>query len=49
MGTVISSSVTKNGTTISGNVTNIVVVVTAPGYASDAGHAGTGTIIATYC
>jgi hypothetical protein len=49
MGTVISSSVTKSGTAISGNVAKIVVVVTAPGYASDPGHPGTGTIIATYC
>ena len=30
MGTVVSSGVTKNGTTISGNITKIVVVVTAP-------------------
>jgi large repetitive protein len=49
MGTVVSSSVTKGGTTIAGNITKIVVVVTAPGYASDPGHPGTGTIIATYC
>jgi Bacterial Ig-like domain (group 3) len=49
MGTAVSSSVTKNGATISGNVTKIVVVVTAPGYASDPGHPGTGTVVATYC
>jgi len=49
MGTAVSSSITKNGNTISGNITKIVVVVTAPGYASNPGHAGTGTIIATYC
>jgi len=49
MGTAVSSSVTKNGATISGNITKIVVVVTAPGYASDPGHPGTGTIIAAYC
>ena len=49
MGTAVSSGVTKNGAAISGNITKIVVVVTAPGYAADPGHAGTGTIIATYC
>jgi hypothetical protein len=49
MGTAVSGSITKNGSTISGNITKIVVVVTAPGYASNPGHAGTGTIIATYC
>ena len=49
MGTVVTSSATKNGGAISGTITKIVVVVTAPGYGPDPGHAGTGTIIATYC
>ena len=49
MGTAVSTSITKNGNTITGTITKIVVVVTAPGYASDPGHPGTGTIIATYC
>ena len=49
MGTAISTAITKNGNTITGNITKIVVVVTAPGYASNPGHTGTGTIIATYC
>ena len=49
MGTVVSSSIAKNGSTISGNITHIVVIVTAPGYDSNPGHPGTGTIIATYC
>ena len=49
MGTAVSTSITKNGSTISGRITKIVVVLTAPGYAADPGHAGTGTIIATYC
>jgi len=35
--------------TLSGNITQIVVVITAPGYAPNPGHPGTGTIIATYC
>jgi hypothetical protein len=49
MGTAVSSSIAKNGSTISGNITQIVVVVTTPGYAANPGHPGTGTIIATYC
>ena len=49
MGTAVSSSITKHGNTITGNITKIVVVVTARGYGSSPGHAGTGTIIATYC
>jgi hypothetical protein len=49
MGTAVSKSITKNGNTITGTITKIVVVVTAHGYASDPGHSGTGTIIATYC
>ena len=49
MGTVVTSSITKKGSLISGTITKIVVVITAPGYGPDPGHAGTGTIIATYC
>lgn len=49
MGTVVSSSITRHGNTISGNITKIVVIVTAPGYNANPGHPGTGTIIATFC
>ena len=49
MGTAVSSSIAKNGSTISGNITKIVVVVTSPGYAANPGHPGTGMIVATYC
>jgi large repetitive protein len=49
MGTAVSTSITKNGNTITGTITKIVVVATAQGYASNPGHAGTGTIIASYC
>ena len=48
MGRAVSTSITKNGNTITGAITKIVVVATAHGYRSDPGHAGTGTIIATY-
>jgi hypothetical protein len=49
MGTLVASSVGKSGSTISGDIVSIVVVTTAPGYAPDPGHAGTGRIVATYC
>jgi hypothetical protein len=49
MGTLVTSRVTKNGSTIAGNTVNIVVVKTNPGYAPDPSHHGTGVIVATYC
>ncbi len=49
MGVIVSSSITKSGSTVSGNVVKIVVVRTTPGYAPNSGHAGTGTIVATFC
>ena len=49
MGVVVSSSVTKSGSTVSGNLVSIVVVRTAPGYSPNPGHDGTGTIVATFC
>jgi len=49
MGVLVASSVTKSGTAISGNFSQIVVVATDPGYAPSPGHPGTGRIVATYC
>jgi uncharacterized repeat protein (TIGR01451 family) len=49
LGVVVSSSVSKSGSTISGNIVHIVVVKTNPGYSSNPGHEGTGTIVATFC
>src|SRR6266700_2066221 len=46
MAVAVSSSVTKSGPTIKGDVTHIVIVQTDPGYAPDPGHAGTGTVVA---
>jgi hypothetical protein len=43
---IASSSITKSGSTIQGNVPIIVIVKTDPGYAPDGGHAGTGTVLA---
>jgi hypothetical protein len=49
MGVVVSSAISKSGSTLSGDVPAIVVVKTNAGYAPDPGHAGTGTVFAVYC
>ena len=49
MGVLVASSVTKSGSTISGTWGQIVVVHVDPGYASNPGHPGTGTVVATFC
>jgi hypothetical protein len=43
MGVLVSSLLTKSGSTISGNAIHIVVVKTDPS------AYGTGVIVATYC
>jgi PKD repeat protein len=48
MGVIVSSRITRSGLTISGDTQHIVVVRVDPGYRSDPGHDGTGTVIATY-
>jgi hypothetical protein len=49
MGVVVPTGVTKHGSTIAGNIAQIVVVKTSAGYDADPGHPGTGTIVATFC
>ena len=49
IGVVVSSTISKSGSSISGNVPKIVVVTTNPGYEGNPGHHGTGTVIAVYC
>ena len=49
MGVLVTGSVTKHGSGVSGSWSHIAVVKVDPGYASNPGHAGTGTIVATYC
>ncbi len=46
---LVSSSVTKSGASISGNIVHIVVVKTNPGYSNDPGHTGTGTVVSFIC
>jgi hypothetical protein len=49
MGVIVTSSSAKSGPRISGNIVQIVVVRTNPGYAANPGHAGTGTVVAVLC
>lgn len=49
MAVIVSSSIDKAGSTISGDTVHIVVVQTNPGYAGNPGHAGTGTVVAVIC
>lgn len=49
MAVIVSSSIDKSGSTISGDTVHIVVVHTNPGYAPNPGHAGTGTVVAVIC
>ena len=46
MAVIVSSTVTKSGSTISGNIPKMVVVRTDAGYANNPGHDGTGTVVA---
>jgi hypothetical protein len=49
MGVIVSSKVTQSGSIITGNIKQVVVVRTDPGYAPDPGHTGTGTEVAIVC
>jgi hypothetical protein len=49
MGVAVADSVSQSGSTIAGHVVSIVVVKTDPGYDTNPGHPGTGTVIAEYC
>ena len=46
---IASSSITKSGSTISGNAPTVVVVKTDPGYGPNPGHPGTGTVVGIIC
>jgi hypothetical protein len=49
MGVIVSSSISKSGSTIGGDTAHIVVVQTNAGYDANPGHAGTGTVVAQVC
>jgi hypothetical protein len=45
----VTSHVTQSGSTVSGDISEIVIVQTNPGYQPSVGHAGTGTVVAVLC
>jgi uncharacterized repeat protein (TIGR01451 family) len=49
MSVVVTSNVAKSGSTISGSILHVVIVKTNAGYDANAGHPGTGTVVATIC
>jgi hypothetical protein len=49
MAVIVSSAITKSGSTIAGDTLHIVIVKTDPGYEGNPGHAGTGTIVGVVC
>jgi hypothetical protein len=48
MGTLVTSKVTKSGSSITGTVVHLVVVKTSS-YGASPGHGGQGTVVATIC
>src|SRR6478672_9949746 len=46
---IVSSLITKSGPIISGDVPEMVIVHTDPGYSPNPGHEGTGTVTAVVC
>ena len=49
MAIVVSTQVTKSGSSIGGDTQHLVIVKTDPGYEGNPGHAGTGTIVSVVC
>jgi hypothetical protein len=48
MGVLVTDSVSKSGSTIHGDTVHIVVVKVDPGYSTNPGHPGTGTVVAVF-
>ncbi|HEX9095549.1 MAG TPA: hypothetical protein VF990_05540, partial [Candidatus Dormibacteraeota bacterium] len=49
MAVIVTSSSQQSGSKISGDIVEIVIVKTDPGYEPNPGHAGTGTVLAALC
>lgn len=49
MGVIVTSSINKSGSAISGNSIHIVVIQISPGYSANPGHMGAGTVVAQIC
>jgi hypothetical protein len=46
---IVTSSITKSGPTISGNIPTMAILLTDPGYSPSPGHTGTGTVLTVFC
>ena len=46
---IVSAKITKSGSSITGDIAQVVVARVAPGYQNDPGHTGTGQIIRIVC
>lgn len=46
---IVSSQITKTGSIISGDTTEVVTIAVDPGYAGNPGHPGTGTVVGIVC
>jgi hypothetical protein len=46
---IVSSQISKSGPVISGDTTEVALVLVDPGYAGDPGHPGTGSVIGFLC
>lgn len=49
MAVIGSSAIAQTGSDITGDIPEIVIVQTAPGFAPNPGHSGTGTVVAVLC
>jgi hypothetical protein len=49
MGVIVTDSASQSGADVSGGAVHVVVVKTDPGYSPNAGHSGTGTVVAVVC
>jgi hypothetical protein len=46
---IVACSITQSGPTISGNISELLIVQIDPSYDRNPGHAGTGTVVAVSC
>jgi hypothetical protein len=49
MAVIVASSIQQNGTVLSGNIKQIVIVRTNSGYGPSPGYPGTGKVVAVIC
>jgi hypothetical protein len=49
MAVIVSRSVQKDGSVISGDIKKIIIVKTNPGYGPSPGHPGSGQVVAILC